>query len=96
MAVRKPRSHILYFRVTEEEHKQLLALCDSTGARSLSHLIRTAIQRLLSQDPEIMGDLNRRLQELNELLRSFRAAQPGEHSRPEAESGQNAGTPPAR
>lgn len=47
MSVLKPRSRLVYFRVSEDEFQLFNHLRESTGARSLSDLARTAIQGLL-------------------------------------------------
>lgn len=49
MAVLKPRNRLVYFRVSEDEFQQLLRLCESEGARSISDLARDAMHRLLSE-----------------------------------------------
>lgn len=47
MTVLKPRSHIISVRVSQEEHSILNAACTITGARSVSDLIRNALQTVL-------------------------------------------------
>lgn len=43
MAVLKPRTKLVYFRVSEEEYQRLHALCHEVGARSLSDLVRRSL-----------------------------------------------------
>jgi hypothetical protein len=47
MTVLKPRSHIISVRVSQEELSVLYAACTITGARSVSDLIRNALQNVL-------------------------------------------------
>jgi hypothetical protein len=49
MSVLKRRSRMVSFRLSEPEYDQLMALCDVRGARSLSDLVRDAMQALLSE-----------------------------------------------
>ena len=84
MAIIRPRQRLVYFRVTEDEFRQLNVVCESTGARSMSDLARTALQNLTngSTDPasdrlseklnrlEVMIlELNNKLHELSMSLR---------------------------
>src|SRR5262245_35999909 len=47
MAVLNPRSRLVYFRVSEEEFQALNRVCQSQGARSLSVLMRSAMQGMI-------------------------------------------------
>jgi hypothetical protein len=42
----KSRTRVIFCRVTEEEFLELAKLCESTGARSMSDLVRSAIDGL--------------------------------------------------
>lgn len=53
MAVLKPRERLVYFRISEDEFHQFVSLCEQEGARSVSDLARSAVQRLIA-------DCNRR------------------------------------
>jgi hypothetical protein len=57
MPVFKRRSKMVSFRLSEQEYENLLALCGSTGARSLSDLARHAMNGLLGA-PKRDGDGN--------------------------------------
>src|SRR5579872_5821706 len=50
MSVLKPRTRLVYFRVSEDEFQQFNQMCESVGARSISDLARSAIQRMIQQD----------------------------------------------
>jgi hypothetical protein len=50
MSVLKPRNRLVYFRVSEDEFQQFNQMCESVGARSISDLARSAIQRMIQQD----------------------------------------------
>jgi hypothetical protein len=77
--VAKPRTRIVYFRVSEEEFGQLDQLRLTQGARSLSDLARSAMSQMLkdsNQPPQddiaqvlrqledALSEVNRRLGEL--------------------------------
>jgi hypothetical protein len=81
MSVQKPRTRVVYFRISEEEFGQLNRLCETQGARSLSDLARTAMQHMLGHaDGELsqnmvvtkLETLERMLAELNDALRTLR------------------------
>ena len=55
MAVIKPRSRLVYFRVTEDEFRRFTELCERHGSRSISDLIRDAMHRLIEADEEDNG-----------------------------------------
>ena len=48
MAVLKPRERLVYFRVSEDEFRQFISICEQAGARSVSDLARSAVQRLIA------------------------------------------------
>ena len=50
MSVLKPRNRLVYFRVSEDEFQQFNQMCELVGARSISDLARSAIQRMIQQD----------------------------------------------
>jgi len=47
VAVLKPRERLVYFRVSEDEFRQFVSVCEQAGARSVSDLARSAVQRLI-------------------------------------------------
>lgn len=47
MSILNPRTRIVYFRVSEEDFLRLTNLCPLHGARSISELVRSAVQELL-------------------------------------------------
>jgi DNA-binding transcriptional regulator GbsR (MarR family) len=48
VAVLKPRERLVYFRISEDEFHQFVSVCEQEGARSVSDLARSAVQRLIS------------------------------------------------
>jgi predicted CopG family antitoxin len=71
MTVMRARSKLVYFRVSEEEYAWLHAMCEQTGARSLSDLVRTFLQeRRRGQFPGGDGveELRARIAKLTEML----------------------------
>ena len=63
MAVLKPRERLVYFRISEDEFRQFVSVCEQEGARSVSDLARTAIQRLIAD-----GNRHRNGEELAEKM----------------------------
>lgn len=49
MTVSQPRTRLVYFRLSEEEFQQIQQLCQAIAARSVSELVRTAVQRFLAE-----------------------------------------------
>jgi len=48
VAVLKPRERLVYFRISEDEFRQFISVCEQAGARSVSDLARSAVQRLIA------------------------------------------------
>lgn len=79
MAVLKPRSRVVYFRVSDEEYQRYETLCRTAGARSISDLIRSAMDQLvdnrkLTDSPPFarkLDELERALGELNGRLKAL-------------------------
>lgn len=85
MAVLKPRERLVYFRISEDEFHQFVRVCEQEGARSVSDLARSAVQRLISDSnreqeereltpkverlEKLIAELNWRLQMLGTLLK---------------------------
>jgi hypothetical protein len=68
VAVLKPRERLVYFRISEDEFRQFVSVCEQEGARSVSDLARTAIQRLIAD-----GDRQRNGEELAEKMQRLEA-----------------------
>jgi len=70
MAVLKPRERLVYFRITEDEFHQFANVCEQEGARSISDLARSAVQRLIAEsNKERKGqDLAPKMQSLEKLI----------------------------
>jgi hypothetical protein len=66
MAILKPRTRLVYFRISESEYEQILRLCEQTGARSVSDFARSAIRRLT--EPRTDEQLLQTKNALEELL----------------------------
>ncbi len=64
MAVLKPRERLVYFRVSEDEFRQFVGVCEQAGARSVSDLARNAVQRLIAE-----GRRHREDQDIDEKIR---------------------------
>ncbi len=64
MAVLRPRERLVYFRISEDEFRQFVSVCEQAGARSVSDLARNAVQRLIAD-----GQRQREDQELDEKIR---------------------------
>ena len=64
MAVLKPRERLVYFRVSEDEFRQFVGVCEEAGARSVSDLARNAVQRLIAD-----GRRHREDQDIDEKIR---------------------------
>jgi hypothetical protein len=86
VAVLKPREKLVYFRVSEDEFRQFVSVCEQAGARSVSDLARSAVQRLIAdgnrqrEDDDMaqkMYRLERLIAAVTEQLQLLAATQPG-------------------
>jgi hypothetical protein len=81
MSVLKPRTRVVYFRVSEDEFRQLHALCELRGERSLSDLARSAMRQMLQGNggageqtvAQKLSQLDATLAELSQALKRFAA-----------------------
>lgn len=79
MAVIRPRSRMVYFRVTEEEFLKLDQACRASGARSISDLARHAIEGILQnggdrvEDNQGQMELLRKIDLLTKLVEKLEA-----------------------
>jgi hypothetical protein len=69
VAVLKPRERLVYFRISEDEFRQFVSVCEQAGARSVSDLARSAVQRLIAdgnrqREGEELADKMHRLERL--------------------------------
>src|SRR5271163_643895 len=69
VAVLKPRERLVYFRISEDEFRQFVGVCEQAGARSVSDLARSAVQRLIAdgnrqREDEELADKMHRLERL--------------------------------
>lgn len=71
MSVMKRKTRMLSIRLSEDEYERLKELCVAEGARSISDLTRSAVQRLLY--PAAASDqgvqLVERMQQLDGMVR---------------------------
>jgi hypothetical protein len=70
VAVLKPRERLVYFRVSEDEFRQFVSVCEQAGARSVSDLARNAVQRLIAdgQRQRDGHELEEKMQKLERLI----------------------------
>jgi hypothetical protein len=70
VAVLKPRERLVYFRISEDEFRQFVSVCEQEGARSVSDLARSAVQRLIADgDRQRNGEeLEQKMHRLEELI----------------------------
>ncbi len=81
----KPRSRLVYFRISEDEFTKFCGLCEEQGVRSLSELARLAVRSMLQSERKAdlsarLGEIERCILELNRHLRTLpqgRAAESG-------------------
>lgn len=75
MTVLRPRTRLVYFRVSEDEYQRLNNLCHEAGARSLSDLVRRSLLERSSQ-PEMdgtgMSALRERIDQLIRMIEELR------------------------
>jgi len=70
VAVLKPRERLVYFRVSEDEFRQFVSVCEQAGARSVSDLARNAVQRLIADGQRHREDhsIDEKIQVLERLI----------------------------
>jgi len=70
VAVLKPRERLVYFRVSEDEFRQFVSVCEQAGARSVSDLARNAVQRLIAEGQKQRdgNELEEKMQVLERLI----------------------------
>ena len=98
MSVARPRSRLVYFRVSEDEFQKLSSMCDGAeGARSISELARSAVNRMIAGHngektctvDQKIEKLQAQIQVLTDLLTANRMAERPDDSsaEPQMESG---------
>lgn len=88
MAILRPRSRLVYYRISEEEFERVSCLCKEGAARSLSDFTRQAVLRLLEENADGPNALwRRRLRELERVIAELNrmVAQLAQVSAPSAE-----------
>ena len=73
MAVLKPRERLVYFRISEDEFHQFNSVCEQAGARSLSELARSAVQRLIADCNRDREDRDPNVEMLEKLIAELTA-----------------------
>ena len=68
MAVLKPRTRLVNFRLSEEEFTSLKTACSVLGARSVSDFARSAVLRSVESQISQEGQLHRRLSQLDDKV----------------------------
>jgi hypothetical protein len=70
VAVLKPRERLVYFRISEDEFRQFVSVCEQAGARSVSDLARNAVQRLIAdgQRNQVDHSIDEKIQALERLI----------------------------
>lgn len=70
MPVLKPRERLVYFRISEDEFRQFVSVCEQAGARSVSDLARNAVQRLIAdgQQHREEDQMREKIQVLERLI----------------------------
>ena len=93
MSILKPRTRVVYFRVSEEEFLRLMDLCPTHGARSISELARSAMQNIIrglqleTKDREVVETLHaidKTVTEMNQNLKRLMPSGPGDNGRNDA------------
>jgi hypothetical protein len=89
MSVARPRNRLVYFRVSEDEFQRLSGMCHGAeGARSISELARSAVNRMLSeQNGDRMLSVDQRLELVEAHLRTLTELLAANRSPEQAESG---------
>lgn len=65
MPNQRNRSRVVYFRVSEEEYRQINELCEKRGARNVSDLVREAMGLMVKADGNgFEREVTRRLTDL--------------------------------
>lgn len=75
MTVLRPRTRLVYFRVSEDEYQRLHSLCHQVGARSLSDLVRRSLLEESGgdgEDGQRMEILAERIERLTRLIEELR------------------------
>lgn len=78
----KPRTRLVYFRISEDEFTQFCGLCEEQGVRSLSELARLAVRSMLRSEKTAnlsvrLSELERCILELNRHLSTLPRARAG-------------------
>ena len=71
----KPRSRIVVFRITEEQHVELKSACAREGARSLSEFARSSVLRALGEPSlarieETVNEVKTAVEQLTQMVTS--------------------------
>jgi hypothetical protein len=73
MAIAKPRTRLVYFRISDEEFREMSEVCEKVGARSISDLARLAVRDFMAaheRHPETGLDPKTELAKLLDELKS--------------------------
>jgi hypothetical protein len=65
----KPRTRVVYFRISEDEFTKFSNFCKAQGARSLSELARIAVYAMMQPSgKELEGSISQRLTDLEQSI----------------------------
>jgi hypothetical protein len=68
MSVLRPRNRLVYFRLSEDDFLRLLNLCETHGLRSISDAARSAVQRMLEENPDQQHPYQQELSRLSDSV----------------------------
>ncbi|MEJ5369462.1 MAG: hypothetical protein WHT08_14180 [Bryobacteraceae bacterium] len=71
MTVMRARTRLVYFRVSEDEYAWLHQMCEQTGARSLSDLVRTFLKERREGGNGGVEELRERIEKLTVLMQKL-------------------------
>lgn len=90
MSILKPRTRVVYFRISEEDFHRLVDLCPARGARSISELARSAMQNIIrgeestgeaSKVVETLHAIDKTVSEMNQNLKRLMPSGVGDKGR---------------
>ena len=68
MSVLKPRTRVVYFRLSEDEYEQLSRFCVNGNARSVSDFARSAVQEMLQRERSVEPEMMKIIQQLDKAI----------------------------
>lgn len=71
--LRRRKSHMVFFRIHEDDYEKLVALCESQHADSISELVRAAVLRLVGPPIEPLDGQTREIAALRDRIEHLSA-----------------------